>query len=1008
MPEYLDPSFVAPYASRTVPWGFNGLGEVIFLRTYSRPVSEALRGYLEDPEWLAIEDSDRRRKERWHETITRTINGAQDIGADYTKDEMERLFDHMFHLRGSFSGRGLWQLGTPLVERLGGPSTINCWATAIEKVEDFEFLMDMSMVGGGVGYTIERSSIHELPKVKTGVRVWHENTNDADVIVPDKREGWSRLLHSVLKSYFYTGRSFSYSTILIRRYGSPLKAFGGTASGPEALIEGIADICRVLDARSGKKLRSVDVLDVCNIIGRLVVAGSARRSAQIALGDPDDYLFLGAKDWSTGSIPGWRENSNNSIIVDDWDHVVPKVWKGYDGSGEPYGFINRELLRSMGRLGEPKNDHKIIAVNPCVTADTWVLTDLGPRRVSELLERPFVALVDGKPYQATQFRETGKKGVLKVETFEGYLVRATEDHQILTPDGWISTGQLSLGDSVVLHDHLGSSWLGDGTEDEGYILGHLVGDGTFGAKTPMVAVWESDPGSDEPKNRLERIMAELPHRSDWGSWYRVSKTDQLRSNHVGLRDLAKRFGIVRGNKTITEEVEKASSAFYIGFLRGLFDTDGHVEGDSLRGGVSVRLSQSDEPMLRSAQRMLSRLGIRSCLRPMHVAGPKNLPGGVYETRASFRLIITGAQAARFMELVGFENRSKTRAWVDKTATMSRGFYDKPMTATVTAIVPDGVESVYDCTVEDVHAFDANGIYVHNCAEIGLEDGECCNLATVFLPNVESYEQFLDISKLLYKTQKAITRLDYPYEKTREVVRRNARLGLNPTGLLQASETQLSWLDPAYAELKKFDVEYSMSKGWNPSISLTTVQPGGTLPLLAGVTAGISPAEDQYFIRRVRFGSGDPLVEDLRRRGHKVQYDVGIDGKENHTRFVVDFYCESPKGAVLAKELSAVAHLEWQKRIQTIWADNAVSITVRYRPSELPEIKAWLAENYNTGVKSVSFLLLEDHNFPLAPLESTTEWEYREAVGKLNLDTQLSGGGDMLELDSCASGACPVR
>ena len=146
----------------------------------------------------------------------------------------------------------------------------------VESIDDFEFLFDHLMLGGGVGFSVERSKIHEFPKVRSGVEISHERSNDADVIVPDSREGWKRLLHAVLKSYFYTGKSFTYSTILVREYGAPLKTFGGTASGPGALIDGVADICKVMENRAGKKLRSIDVLDICNIIGRIVVSGSSR------------------------------------------------------------------------------------------------------------------------------------------------------------------------------------------------------------------------------------------------------------------------------------------------------------------------------------------------------------------------------------------------------------------------------------------------------------------------------------------------------------------------------------------------------------------------------------------------------------------------------------------------------------------------------------------------------------------------------------------------------------
>lgn len=638
----LDQSFVDSYSLKKAPWGFNGMGEIVFLRTYSRKKENG-------------------ENETWTETLQRVVNGAHEIGVDYTKKEAEALFDHMFNLRCSFSGRALWQLGTPLVQKFNGSSLNNCYFTNIEKVEDFELLFEYLMLGGGVGFSVERSKIHDLPKVKPGVVITQERSNDADIIVPDSRHGWKRLLHAVLKSYFETGKSFSYSTILIREYGAPLKTFGGTASGPGALIDGIADICKVLSGREGKKLRSIDVLDICNIIGRIVVSGSSRRSAQIAMGDPDDVLFLRAKNWSTGTVPAWRANSNNSIYADSYEEIMPELWKGYDGSGEPYGLLNRKLARSVGRLGEKNPDPSIEGFNPC-------------------------------------------------------------------------------------------------------------------------------------------------------------------------------------------------------------------------------------------------------------------------------------------------------------------------------------------------------------AEIALADGESCNLATIYLPNIESLKQLKEISILLYKVQKQITRLTYPYEKTTNIVRKNARLGQNITGVLQVGAEKIEWLDEAYKNLFAFDKQYSKEKGWPTSIRLTTVQPSGTLSLLPGVTPGIHPAFAQYYVRRVRFGSADPLVDACRKRGYKVQWDIGLDGREDHTRYVVDFPCMSPGGSVLATSMTAVEQLEWVKKMQTVWADNAVSVTVYYRKEELSFIKDWLAKNYDNGVKSVSFLLHSDHNFPLPPYEEVSKEEYEKLLAKIDFSVPLQGNsfdGD-LDLDNCATGACPIK
>lgn len=639
----LSPEFIASYGSKTPPWGFGGLGEIVFLRTYSRK----------------IEGTDQ--TESWTQTIQRIIEGAGDIGVPFSTEDAEHLFDHMFNLRCAVSGRALWQLGTPLVKQFSGTSLNNCFYTNIERIEDFEMLFDYLMLGGGVGFSVERSKIHELPKVKLVGSITAERTNDADFIVPDSRQGWRELLHKVLESYFKNGKSFTYSTILIREFGTPLKTFGGTASGSGALVDGVADICKVLDNRVGKKLRSIDVLDICNIIGRIVVSGSSRRSAQIAIGDPDDILFLKAKNWGSGNVPAWRANSNNSIYADAYDEILPELWKGYDGTGEPYGLVNRKLARTYGRLGEKSLDSSIEGFNPC-------------------------------------------------------------------------------------------------------------------------------------------------------------------------------------------------------------------------------------------------------------------------------------------------------------------------------------------------------------AEIALADGESCNLATIFLPNVESLGQLLEISKLLYLIQKQITQLSYPYEKTTNIVRKNTRLGQSITGILQCTEQQIGWLSQTYDFLKDFDAFYSRERGWNHSVRLTTVQPSGTLSLLPGVTPGIHPAFAPYYIRRVRFSSVDPLVDACRKRGYKVTWDMGLDGREDHTRYVVEFPCKSPDNSILVANMTALEQLEWVKKMQTIWADNAVSVTVYYRKEELPAVKEWLSKNYDSSVKSVSFLLHVDHNFPLPPYEEITKDEYDKVFSKLDFSTQIHQNAVNLDidLDDCATGACPVK
>ena len=363
MSDILSKDFVKKYAKKQPNWGFNGLGYIVYKRTYARLKDDG-------------------NTEEWHETIERCINGAQKIGAQYTKEEAERLFDYVFNLKCNFAGRMLWQLGTSTVDRFGANSLLNCWFTSIKEPKAFLFLFENLMLGGGVGYSVRREDVHELPRIKKDVNVTHQPTKDADFIVPDTREGWVKLLANVLDAFYVTGKSFTYSTILVRGAGEKISGFGGKASGPSILVDGIEKITKIFQSREAKKLRSIDVLDICNIIGSIVVAGNVRRSAEIALGDPDDILYIRAKNWSAGNVPNWRAMSNNTLYVDDYSHLIDEFWtNGYEinketgfANGEPYGFFNLPLSQKYGRLKDgPLKDSKlyptdvdnVIGTNPC-------------------------------------------------------------------------------------------------------------------------------------------------------------------------------------------------------------------------------------------------------------------------------------------------------------------------------------------------------------------------------------------------------------------------------------------------------------------------------------------------------------------------------------------------------------------------------------------------------------------------------------------------------------------
>src|SRR5690606_5230591 len=411
---------------------------------------------------------------------------------------------------------------------------------------------------------------------------------------------------------------------------------------------------------------------------------TAREAEQDGLDVRDQKQFV----WREWPEPDNYVRNAKGLVACKIYRTLParRVWDVIMGStydfAEP-GFVLIDKVNEMNNNWFAEN---IRATNPCVTADTWVHTASGPRQVSELKGLPFVARVDGNDYRTGPkgFFRTATKQVVKLSTAEGYALRLTADPRVrrvstltrwVRETEWCAAGELRSGDRVLLADHRQrAEWPGRYGDAEGYLLGLLVGDGTVKTDCAVLSAWlpavavnegvsERDAGVRAMMAGAETAARSLTHRSDFAGWHEVTGRGEYRLKSAPLGRLAGAFGITPGTKTVTPSVERESSAFHAGFLRGLFDADGSVHGSQSKG-VSVRLAQSDLPALEAVQRMLLRLGIASTIyRDRRPAGEAVLPDGrggsaVYATRPQHELVVSGENLACYAERVGFADSMK--------------------------------------------------------------------------------------------------------------------------------------------------------------------------------------------------------------------------------------------------------------------------------------------------------------------------------------------------------------
>ena len=817
------------------------------------------------------------------------------------------------------------------------------------------------------------------------------------------------------------GTGFSFSRL--RPEGDVVGSTGGVASGPVSFInafDAATDVVKQGGTRRGANMGilNVDHPDILRFI-HSKEDGIHLQNFNISVAVTEDFMERVRQDREYNLVnPRTKQVVATLNARDVFQQIVDLAWQTGDPGIVFLDRINRE--NPNPQLGD------IESTNPCVTAETWVHTSDGPRQVGDLAGRRFTALVDGQRYDSgpSGFFLTGRKQVVKLQTVEGYSLRLTACHLVRKvvkraryrlDFAWTPAGELEPGDEIALHNHLDSPhWPGSHTQEEGYLAGLLVGDGTLKSDKAVISAWPqasrgnstaAPNGAVAVMERAEAAAATMRHRSDFAGWRAVPGRGEYRIATAALRDLALELGMRPGHKAVTPAIEAASSSFYQGFLRGFFDADGTVVGTQEKG-VSIRLSQSNISRLEGVQRMLLRLGIVSQIyRERRPEGIRLLPDGKggqgsYSVQSQHELVISNDNVSRFADLIGFADSEKQARLEGLLGNYRRRLNRERFVVRVATVERDGTEDVFDVEVPGVNAFDANGLYVHNCGEQPLLPYESCNLGSINLARMVRYtddDVSIDWERLSRVCRTAVHLLDnvidmneYPIQQIADMSRTTRRIGVGVMGwsdllmelgmrydseeALELAELVMGYIQE---ESYKSSCELAETRGpfpsWEGSIyndsdrpdgvrrmrnsAPVTIAPTGTISIIAGASSGIEPLFALSFVRnvmdRTRLVEVNPYFEAVARSEGFYSPELMEQLAETGTLEGLDVPDWVKDVFRVSQDISPEWHVRMQAAFQT-HTDNSVSKTINFPGSATTE-DIWEAYMlaYETGCKGIT-------------------------------------------------------
>lgn len=671
-----------------------------------------------------------------------------------------------------------------------------------------------------------------------------------------------------------------------------------------------------------------------------------------------------------GNINRWRDEHKKPIKVYDtvrardvWDTIIESAWI----SAEP-GVV---FIERMNEYSNSWYFEDLISTNPCVTGDTLIYTDEGLKRADDLWfdKKPVHVTTDSRLNMsrylpASEVFATGIKPVYRLKTKEGFEIRLTADHKVMTTNRqWVEAQHLRTGDEIMVLDRPG----GFGTEgniDLGRTLGSFVGSESVDTSVVFQHTGNNVIRSttNGPQYNVSVLDVEAPHAAPPQS--------------VFPEEIAAKYGLVDGKHQVPDAVMRGSEQMQKGFLQALFTADARVNVQPDNRGAIVLTSVSTK-LLQNVQRLLLNFGIYS---------------RIHEDRKADQhrdLRITSESISRFRTSIGFLTECKQFEVDDLVDRYSGSPHKQSFVATFDSLEADGEEMVYDLSVPGLNAFIGNGMVVHNCGEQPLPDWGVCNLAHINL------SKFVHNGEVQWDDLKRAARLGvrfldniidvtpYFFEENEKVQKDERRIGMGTLGLGEfliklgvryGSDESIELIDKIYetiaTEAYLAGVDLAKEKGSFPkfeadnfvkskfiqtlpdhvreeikkhgmrNVCLLTQAPTGSTGTMIGTSTGIEPYYSWTYWRKGRLGMREvqeAIVQQWFDDNPEVERDIN----------------NLPDYFVTAMDLEPKDHIKVQAAIQR-WTDSSISKTANcpnhYTIEQTKELYEYA---YELGCKGVT-------------------------------------------------------